>query len=117
MLALAFNDQEFYEGDLTPSTVDQDGKAFINPDGTPLDGSALTVSWSSSNPAVAAVEASGKHFKITSGDPGFSEITASIGPYPNGATKTFQINCAIANSAPGDPVVTGAVSPETPATP
>lgn len=113
-LALAFNDREFAEGTLVPSTVDLDGKTIVDPaTGLPIDVSVIPITYVSSDPSVVDVGASsGQAFNFQSGNPGPAKVTASIGPYPAGHVVTFDFDCIVGNSAPGDPVVAVEVKPE-----
>ena len=128
MLAIALKNRQ--QGRLTvrPSVVDADGQRFLNTDGTSLDPLQIPISWSRDSQQAADPEASGdvaylegveengQKLVVRSGLNGTATFTATIGPYPDGSSRTFGVNVAIGHSETGDPTSDVAIEnePETP---
>jgi hypothetical protein len=114
-LAISMNDQEQWRFSLVPAVKDADGKQFKTADGVPLTPEMLPVSWDAGeNPSVldlSGIDPSGQTGVIKSGDPGSTTAHATIS-YPDGSVKGIDVVFAVGFSAPGDPVIEGAVEAE-----
>lgn len=128
MLEKAINDgQSLVISKLVPAVKDKAGAQFTKDDGAgnqvPLTPDDVPVSWETSDPAIVpltGLAADGKSGKFISGDPsdpahlGRSQLTARIGPYPDGSMVQFQFGLTVGFSAPGDPEFETTVEDEQP---